>query len=244
VDHRRWAAQIDAFSQQYRVIAYSRRYNYPNRNGHEIPDYSAIVDADDLAGILGELKLPRCHIVAESYGAYAALFLTVRHPELVRTLVLSEAPILSWLETVPQGKQILDEFMTGFWQPLGEVLRGGDRTRALNLIVAHFLPGAQLSDITPELRAVLEDNLHEWELLTTSRDAFPKLSREAVASINCPVLLLSGEQTLEEHKIIDAELEKALPAVRRIVVPGTTHEMWDEQPDACRKHTLDFLSEH
>ena len=31
VDYRRWAAQFDPFAQHYRMIAYSRRYNYPNR---------------------------------------------------------------------------------------------------------------------------------------------------------------------------------------------------------------------
>jgi pimeloyl-ACP methyl ester carboxylesterase len=65
-----------------------------------------------------------------------------------------------------------------------------------------------------------------------------------VASIMVPVLLLSGERTLEEHKIIDAELEKLISGARRIVVPGTTHEMWDEQPEVCREHALRFISEH
>jgi pimeloyl-ACP methyl ester carboxylesterase len=134
--------------------------------------------------------------------------------------------------------------MTGFWAPLGEVLRRGDRTRAFNIIVEHFLPGAQLSDIPPELRAVLEDNLHEWEILTTSRDAFPALSREAVASIKSPVLLLSGEGTLEEHKIIDSELQKLIPGATRIFVSGATHEMWDEQPGTCQVHALEFLAQH
>jgi pimeloyl-ACP methyl ester carboxylesterase len=81
-------------------------------------------------------------------------------------------------------------------------------------------------------------------MLTTSRDAFPPLSRPTVASIKVPVLLLSGERTLEEHKIIDAELEKLISGARRIVVAGTTHEMWDEQPEVCREHALRFISEH
>ena len=67
---------------------------------------------------------------------------------------------------------------------------------------------------------------------------------QAVASISCPVLLLSGEGTLEEHRIIDAELHGLIADARRIVIAGATHEMWDEQPDTCREHTLRFLSEH
>ena len=33
-DYRMWDAQLEPFSQQYRVIAYSRRYNYPNKPTH------------------------------------------------------------------------------------------------------------------------------------------------------------------------------------------------------------------
>ena len=55
------------------MIAYSRRYNYPNNNA-EIPDHSAIVEARDLAALLDALKLERVHIVGYSYGALTALF--------------------------------------------------------------------------------------------------------------------------------------------------------------------------
>lgn len=73
VDYRRWIPQIEAFSQQHRVITYSRRYNFPNRNAVGSANYSAIVDADDLAGILRERNLGRRHIIGESYGAYAEI---------------------------------------------------------------------------------------------------------------------------------------------------------------------------
>jgi pimeloyl-ACP methyl ester carboxylesterase len=244
VDHRRWAAQIDPFSQQHRVVAYSRRYNYPNKNSRAISDYSAITDGDDLAAIIRELKLGPCYIVAESYGAYAALFFATNHPELVRSLVLAEAPVLPWLNATAEGKQILNDFMNAFWTPVAEALRGGKRVQALEIIVDHFLPGTKISDVPVELREVLEDNLPEWEMLTTSRDAFPPLSRQTVVSIKVPVLLLGGERTLAEHEMIDSELEELISGARRLVVAGTTHEMWDEQPEVCRKHALRFISEH
>src|SRR5690349_18164323 len=32
-DYTSWLPQLERFSKQYRVIAYSRRYNFPNNNG-------------------------------------------------------------------------------------------------------------------------------------------------------------------------------------------------------------------
>ncbi len=81
-DYRVWQPQMAAFSQRYRVVAYSRRYNYPNPRVTPRTDYSARVDADDLAALIRKLKLGPAHIVGVSYGAYVALFLAERHPEL------------------------------------------------------------------------------------------------------------------------------------------------------------------
>src|SRR5450432_844426 len=55
-DYRSWQPQVEAFSQRYRVITYSRRYNYPNTGNASDSSYSASVDADDLAALIKQLK--------------------------------------------------------------------------------------------------------------------------------------------------------------------------------------------
>ena len=107
-DYRMWEAQIESFSQAYHVIAYSRRYNYPNDNPDIDPDHSAIVEAEDLAALIKKLKLKRVHIIGHSYGALTALFLAVRHPELVRTLVVAEPPALRWAQDNAEGRVLFD----------------------------------------------------------------------------------------------------------------------------------------
>jgi pimeloyl-ACP methyl ester carboxylesterase len=54
--------------------------------------------------------------------------------------------------------------------------------------------------------------------------------------------MLSGERTLPLHRLVDAELERLLPPdVRRVVVPGATHDLWAERGEECREVTLQFL---
>src|SRR5262249_38252855 len=55
-DYRAWDAQIVPSATKYRVIAYSRRYNYPNQNVDLAPDYSARTDAEDLAALIRKLN--------------------------------------------------------------------------------------------------------------------------------------------------------------------------------------------
>jgi non-heme chloroperoxidase len=115
-DYREWSAQIEPFSQHYRVLDYSRRYNYPNKNA-ERPDHSAIVEAADLVALLDALKLERVHLVGYSYGGLKALFFATQHPERLRSLTLAEPAIMKWLPQIPGGQAELDKFIATMWRP-------------------------------------------------------------------------------------------------------------------------------
>jgi pimeloyl-ACP methyl ester carboxylesterase len=79
--------QLDVFSQQHRIIA-------PDQVGQgHTPDVSGPLSytsmAQDTATLLTSLKLKRVDIVGFSDGGILALMLAIRHPELVRRLVIS-----------------------------------------------------------------------------------------------------------------------------------------------------------
>src|SRR4051812_39742070 len=88
-DYRAFAPQLEPLSRHYRVISYSRRYNFPNAPGVSPGNHSALVEAADLAALLRALGAVPAHVVGHSYGAYTALILAMKHPELVRSLVLA-----------------------------------------------------------------------------------------------------------------------------------------------------------
>ena len=105
-DYSYWDDQVAPFAARYTVIAYSRRYDFPNRNPPR-PGYSAITDAEDLADLIKALHPGKVYIVGHSYGALTTLFLTAHHPELVSAAVLAEPPAVSLLQHLPgeQGPQ-------------------------------------------------------------------------------------------------------------------------------------------
>jgi non-heme chloroperoxidase len=250
-DYRAWLPQMDAFSQRYRTIAYSRRHNYPNSAVTLGTNYSAITDADDLAALIVKLKLAPAHVVGVSYGAYTALFLAVRHPKLVRSLVLSEAPVLRWLPALEGGKPLFSEFMSKVWEPTTRGFREGDEAGVKAAIDGFGELGYSGTDVKmtfatlpPELQTIVVSNAAEWKALTMSKDAFPNLPFSVVKEIKTPTLLLSGERSLAMHKAIDPQLEKLLANNERVVLANATHEMWNEYPEECRKATFAFLAKH
>ncbi len=250
-DYRSWQPQMEPFSQRFRTIAYSRRHNYPNARVTPEPDYSAMIDAEDLAALITTLNLKPAHVVGISYGAYTVLLLAQRHPDLVRSLVLCEPPVLRWLPRLEGGQPLFDDLMSKVWQPATRGFREGDEAGVKAAIDGFGELGYSGSDqkltfaaLPPEVRSVLLENAPEWKALTQSRDAFPDVPWDAVKRITAPTLLLSGQRSLALHGIIDRQLEKLLPHNQRIVLANATHEMWSEQPAECRNAVFAFLDKH
>jgi pimeloyl-ACP methyl ester carboxylesterase len=241
-DYRMWEPELELFAQHYRVIDYSRRYNFPNENGPPGDGYSAINDAEDLAALVQELQLAPAHFVAHSYGGYATLFLAVRHPELVRSLVLAEPAAFCWARDNPEARPLFVEQMQMMWKPARELFMRGKDEEALRVALDHFEGDGFYDRLPQPSRDQLKQNLPEWHALSTSREPFPVLSEAAVARINKPVLLLTGEKTLPIFKFIDSELQRLLPKSRHVVIPNAKHEMWADNEEACRRATLEFLN--
>jgi pimeloyl-ACP methyl ester carboxylesterase len=241
MDYREWlpvAERLDG----YRAIAYSRRYNHPNDNPLAATDHSALVEAEDLAALIRELGAAPTHVVGLSYGGFTALALALRHPELVRSLVLVEPALIGWLPDLPGGAPLYEEFYTGTWQGAGHAFERGDTAQALR-VTLDFFAGPGVADRLPaEFRALLLSNIREWEALTTSTDPFPLLTPEQVRRLEVPVLVLSGGRSYPMLQAIDAELERLLPAGSRVVVPDATHDLCTEQPDTCAAAIREFLA--
>lgn len=57
-DYRIFMPQLDALKDDFHVITYSRRYNYPNSNRYQPgADFSPFTEADDLASLIDELNV-------------------------------------------------------------------------------------------------------------------------------------------------------------------------------------------
>lgn len=241
-----WNPQLEPFAEKYHVIAYSRRYNQPNVN-KPLPAYSAVGDADDLAGLIEKLHLGRVHVIGHSYGAYTALFLAVRHPELVRSLVIAEAPAVSLLGYLPGeqaelGKATLADIRHRMEEPMVAAFRKGDENAGVAAFINYLSNDPKGWEKWPEVaRQDTLKNAHEWEVMLTKGELFPDLKPEEAKKIKAPALLLSGDKTFEFLKLIDEELGRLLPNNRRIVLPRATHHLFYEQPERCREVILEFL---
>ena len=240
-DYRTWDPQIDTFSKYYRVIAYSRRFNYPNQNLTDIKDFSALTEANDLAALIIQLKLPPVHLVGHSFGGLIALCLAKNYPQLVRSLTLSEPPIISWLPDLPNGKKLYDDFYQRFLQPVKRDFEQKDTIAVLRHTLLYFNGEDISAQLPPEIRTQLIANFPEWRAIVYSINAFPSIEKEEVQNLKIPVFLLSAGQTLPILQPINAELKRLLHVAQHFQLDDGTHDYWSTHPKQMGDALLSFL---
>lgn len=241
-DYRELAPVAEALPDGYRTVTYSRRHSFPNKNAPPPADHSMLREVDDLAGLLETLELAPVHLVGVSYGAYTSLMLALRRPELVRSVTAAEPPLLHWLPDVDGGRAAYDHFNTAVMRPSAAAFAADDPVGALTVAVNYFAGAGGMDQIPAEFRDMLLANLDDWRAITTAPDVFPLVTRNEMARISVPVLIISGGKTAAVHRLIDPELARVIPGARRVVIADGTHDMCSEQPSACAAAIHSFIA--
>ena len=85
--------------------------------------------------IIKRLDLGPAHLIGHSYGALIPLYMAYQHPELVRTLVLGEPPVMSLLED--NSKYSKDLYTIR--ENVQDAIRRGDMERAVRIFLTGFV---------------------------------------------------------------------------------------------------------
>ena len=236
--------QAQTFATRFRVISYSRRYHPPNAPPQAQDVYPLSAHVADLGALVKELKATPAHLVASSYGAYIALALAVDHPELVRSLVLGEPPILPLLSRTAVGEATRQSWLRRVIEPARKALETGNREEGLRRFVDAVIgPGSfdnfpqsvrteWVEKQAPELRA---------ELMTEMSAITPPLDCGDLGKLKLPTLLVTGERSPAMFLLITAELERCLEGESQVMVPNAGHGMHNANPTFYNQTVMAFL---
>lgn len=238
-DYRTWRAQVDSFAKHYRVIAYSRRYAYPNQKTEiDSSKHSFASHAKDLAEFLKKLNLEPAHLVGHSSGAYITLITAIDHPELVRSLTLGEPPVMSLLP--PPTPNDVNPFAKAV-----EAFVNNEEEKG----VSYFLEVAMddssyFSSLPKSDREIMMMNTQEARANSTLENIMPLTTCDDLKKINCPVLLLGGDKSPPFLPLIINKMEPCLRNKEKATLPNTSHGLEYENPSEFNKVVLGFIDKH
>jgi len=257
-DLRTWERLSPAVGRSYRAIAYSRRFARPNEDIDPGADDPWLQHVEDLAAFLREIDAAPAHLVGNSQGAFICLLTAVRHPAVVRTLVIEEPPVLPLLRlsVPPRPLELLRLFAArprtaiavlelgaGTIAPVQKAFERGDNAKALRTFAQGVL-GKEPFDRLPEVRMEqIRDNLSTLRAHLLGA-GYPPLGDDDVRGIRAPVLLVTGELSPSVFLRLTDRLQELLPIVERVEIRGASHLMHEDNPSAVNEAIVEFLGRH
>jgi pimeloyl-ACP methyl ester carboxylesterase len=217
-----WQPQLDGMSDRYRLIALDNR----GAGRTPLPEapLSVPMMADDAAAVLRALDVRAAHVAGFSGGSLIAQELALRHPELVRSLVLmstfgrpdaylrSAGKFFDRLADVaPSERAMMEAFFLWIYTP-----RAHENGMVEQIIEeALVFPHPQAPEA---FKAQLEGFM--------SHDALDRLGE-----ITAPTLVLAGELDILTPPRFGHTVAEAIPGARFEVMPGEAHQPFQEVPD-------------
>ena len=229
-----WQHQLDGLADRYRVTAFDNR----GVGRTALPDgpLSAATMADDAAALLRALDAPRVHVAGFSMGSAIAQELALRHPDLVRSLVLvgtyarpdalfrSQLAFWRWLaEVAPTERAFLEAFYTWVYTPRAHADGTVDQIVEDALAFPHQ---QSLAGFQAQVDACI------------AHDTAARLSQ-----IAAPTLVLAGELDAILPPRFGRSVAAAIPNARFELMPGEAHQPFQEVPDQFNKRVDAFWRE-
>jgi pimeloyl-ACP methyl ester carboxylesterase len=253
-DMRTWHHQLPAIGASHRAVAYSRRYARPNDPIAEGADDPMLPHVDDLVAFIEAIGAKPAHLIGHSWGGFVCLLAAIRYPEAVRRLVLMEPPVLSlFVSTPPRPIELVRmlvrrprtavaimKFGATAAEPAMKAYRRSDDEAGFEIFARGVLGSDAFERLSPERKSQAWDNVavDKAQLLG---EGFPPLSDGEVRGVTAPTLLLVGERSPAFFHRLTDRLEELLPNVERAEVPGASHIMHEDNPQAVNQLIAGFL---
>ena len=220
-DHSTWGLTVPDLPESLRAIVYDRRGSGRSQRSRET--LTRRLHEDDLAAVIEALGPGPAHVVGNSYGASTALGLAARRPELFRSLVAHEPPLLAVVGDDPAARAAIAQTQAS----VGAVV---ERVEACDLAGAaeQFVEEVALG---PGGWASLPQAIRE--IMIANASAFAEEMRDpamagvdlaALAEIDVPSLLTKGDQSPAWFYGIVDRLDDTIGPARVATIPGAGHK--------------------
>lgn len=254
-DHRIWQDQRRALGRNYRAIAYSCRYHWPNAPAPPEAEHSVADHVDDLQALVPTLGAAPAHLVGNSFGGLLCLLVAIRAPELVQSLVLLEPFVLPFFVSIPprplellklavrhpRTAAAVIHFGARGLRPSQAAFERGDLEGGLQLFTRAVLGPGGVAQMTEARREQARENLETFASQLTHAE-FPPLDPDDVRRITVPTLLLSGQQSPLLMRLLTDRLHELLPHAERVNIPRASHDAHVDNPSAVTDAVLTFLA--
>ena len=232
LDSRQWWRQLDALSDEFRVVA----WDAPGAGASSDPPETArLADwADWLAAFVDALGLAPAHVGGLSFGGGLALELFHRHPKVVRSLILMSAYAGWGGSLAPEEVQRRLE-LTVRNTELPPVQWAPD-------LIETLLAEGSSAELADELATMIAD-FHPAATKTSLRAFAEADLSDMLADVDVPTLLLYGELDVRSPRQVWEPIHAGIAHSKLVVIPGVGHMLDMQAAERCNAEIRAFVRE-
>jgi pimeloyl-ACP methyl ester carboxylesterase len=229
--------RLGDLSKHHKTIVFDNRGT--GRSSAPRGEYSVTTMADDAAGLLDALKIPRAHVLGESMGGMIAQELAINHPEKVKNLIL--------VCTFPGGPTM--DSIVGMRQALGKLSWFTNTPLGMTpeAVMDHVNKMCYYPRFFEENRAKITSSTLRYPTPNSTLEkqydaimkfnAYPRLAR--ISSKTLVIHGASDELIMPEGAKV---LARMIPDSRLLMYEGASHCVLEEKWSEVKPVILDFLS--
>ena len=146
------------------------------------------------------------------------------------------------MRDTPDGVAAYRQFMTTIQEPARAAFKAGDDKGAMRFFVDGIIGTGRFDSLPAEGLAAVMQNSRFFRANTLSSDPYPNLSKDKVKRLRIPILILTGENTIRIHKLVNDELARLQPRAERAIIPKAGHGSSRDNPQAFNEAVLRFLT--
>jgi pimeloyl-ACP methyl ester carboxylesterase len=238
-DFRIWSPVLGPLTRKHRVIAVSLRHFFPEHWDGVDDTYSIAQHTADMIAFIEKLDTGPVDLMGHSRGGHISFRVAQRRPDLLRKLILAE----------PGGE--LDVTLDPAFKPgpsplaariaaSAEKIAAGDVDGGLTLFFDAIEGPGAWTRLPAAPKQELRDNA--FTLLGQTRDKRPPFSKADAEAIKTPTLFIGGANTKGTLPHVLHALAAHVAGSKTVMIPGTTHPMFEQAPQKYCETVLEFLA--
>jgi aminoacrylate hydrolase len=226
-----WANQVTPFARQFRVILHDHRGT--GRSSRSRVRYSIRQMADDVLRVMDHHRVAASHFVGHSTGGAIGQYLALRHPDRIRSLVLSA----TWCGP--------DALFTDLFRHRRDVLKKCGAAAYLFEGTMLATPAAHLQRTYADSLSTLAARLKDFPGTTIETSRIGAVMahdlRRQVHRIAIPTLVIGARDDQITPPGFSEELARRIPGAKLILLPSGGHFCPMTEPETYNRRVLAFL---
>ena len=231
-DRNNWMAVVPELARYFTVVTYDRRGHGLSQRGFQ---GSRRDQEDDLAALIEGLGGGAVNVAGTSFGGSIAIGLASRRPELVRSVIAHEPPLISVAAEDPEVRPQLEAVQTTVRAVCARVERGDASGAAEQFVEEVALGPGAWELLPPPLRETMVDVAPAF-VAEQNDPAWAGIELAALANIECPLLLTEGDQSPPWFSPIVAKLAQAIDGAEVHTYRGARTRAAPHAPERLHRH--------